>query len=68
MGVFWTTTDQRLAPVKATSVYADLHLEQVEVTALGDYKTESLAQHVNSYSVNQLVVRTYLHRACEWTG
>lgn len=47
----------------ATSVYADLNLEDVACTVKGDYRTDSLAQHVNTESVNELITRTYLHLA-----
>ena len=55
----------RLSPARSTTVQCDLHLDQVEVNAIGDYKTTSLAFHVNTPSVNELIVRTYLHRAVD---
>ncbi|KAL7419799.1 putative ATP-dependent helicase IRC3 [Cryptotrichosporon argae] len=54
-----------LAPVISTSVYADLDLASVEVGNTGDFKTSSLAQHVNTPALNDLVLRTYLHRAAD---
>lgn len=43
----------------------DLHLDNVETNAIGDYKTSSLAHQVNTPTVNDLIVRTYLHRAAD---
>ena len=54
-----------LSPAKSTSVHADLHLDQVELNQLGDYKTASLASRVNTPEVNKLVVGTYLHRCAD---
>lgn len=59
------SANNRLSPVKSTAVYADLQLGEVEMTPTGEYATASLAQHVNTPSVNLLIVRTYLHRAGE---
>lgn len=41
----------------------DMHLDDVETNVVGDYKTSSLAHHVNTATINDLIVRTYLHRA-----
>jgi len=57
------TADNRLSPVKATAVYADLNLDDVSVTTKGDYNATSLAAHVNTDATNSLIVRTWLHRA-----
>lgn len=56
--------DGWLSPVKSTAVYADLDLEEVAVSA-GDYRTSSLAKHVNKPELNSLIVRTWLYRAKE---
>lgn len=53
-----------LSPVKSTAVYADLDLDDVAITA-GDYRTSSLATHVNRPEINTLIVRTWLYRAKE---
>jgi ATP-dependent helicase IRC3 len=55
----------RLAPAKWTTVKADLDLSTVEVSSTGDYSTNSLAAHLDTPLVNQLIVRTYLHLASE---
>lgn len=41
----------------------DLHLDEVETNATGDYKTSSLSPYINTPTTNDLIVRTYLHRA-----
>lgn len=53
----------RLSPAKSTSVLADLDLGTVDLNHGGDYSTASLARHVDTPTVNDLIVRTYLHRA-----
>ncbi|GME78401.1 unnamed protein product [Ambrosiozyma monospora] len=44
-------------------VSAGLRLDEVEVTKgkNGDYKLDSLAEHVNTTKINELVLKTYLH-------
>lgn len=41
----------------------DLHLDEVETSETGDFRGSSLAPHVNTSTINDLIVRTYLHRA-----
>jgi ATP-dependent helicase IRC3 len=53
----------RLSPARSTTIQCDLHLDQVEVSSTGDFKTSSLAPHVNTPIINDLIVRSYLHRA-----
>jgi ATP-dependent helicase IRC3 len=55
--------NDRLSPARSTTIQCDLHLDQVEVSAAGDFKTSSLAPHVNTPTINDLIVRSYLHRA-----
>ncbi|KAL1410248.1 putative ATP-dependent helicase IRC3 [Vanrija albida] len=62
-GVEHMLSEGWLSPVKSTAVFADIDLEDVELNSSGEYKTTSLAHHVNTPEINQLVVRTYLHRA-----
>ncbi|WWD16731.1 hypothetical protein CI109_101162 [Kwoniella shandongensis] len=52
-----------LAPARSTTVKADLELVEVEINENGDFKPSSLASKVNTKEVNELIVRTYLHRA-----
>ncbi|KAK8861366.1 hypothetical protein IAR55_002185 [Kwoniella newhampshirensis] len=54
-----------LAPAKSTTVKTDLELGDVEINENGDFKTSSLASKVNTPEINELIVRTYLHRAAE---
>lgn len=58
-----TNIDHRLSPVKSTTVHCDLHLDEVETSETGDFKTASLGPHINTPTINDLIVRTYLHRA-----
>jgi ATP-dependent helicase IRC3 len=53
----------RLSPARSVTVKCDLHLDEVEVNASGDFKIASLSPHVNTSAINELLVRTYLHRA-----
>lgn len=57
-------SEKHLTPAKLTIVQADLELDEVE-TSSGDFKNTSLARKVNTTEINELIVRTYLHRACE---
>ena len=57
----WLTS--RLSPARSITVKCDLHLDEVEVNSTGDFKTSSLAPHVNTPAINDLIVRSYLHRA-----
>jgi ATP-dependent helicase IRC3 len=53
----------RLSPAESTTVKCDLDLSHVELNAQGDFNASSLASRVNTSQVNDLIVRTYLHRA-----
>jgi len=55
----------RLSPARSTTIQCDLHLDQVELNQIGDFKTSSLAPHVNTSTINDLIVRSYLHRAAD---
>lgn len=57
-------SEKHLAPAKLTIVKADLELDEVE-TSSGDFKNAALARKVNTTEINELIVRTYLHRASE---
>ncbi|OWZ74655.1 DEAD box family helicase [Cryptococcus neoformans Tu401-1] len=57
-------SEKHLTPAKLTIVQADLELDEVE-TSSGDFKNTSLARKVNTTEINELIVRTYLHRASE---
>lgn len=63
VGLCYLTDITRLSPAKSTTVRCDLHLDEVKISASGDYNTSSLAPHVNTPTINDLIVRTYLHRA-----
>ncbi|WVQ78706.1 hypothetical protein IAT38_000793 [Cryptococcus sp. DSM 104549] len=54
-----------LAPAKSTSVKAHLSLEGVELNKSGDFHMESLAAHMDTEDVNEIVVRSYLLRAAD---
>ena len=57
-------TDCRLCDVRFTSVHARLKLNEVTVnTKTGDFNAASLARVINTPTVNDLVVKTWLHRA-----
>ena len=54
----------RLCDVRFTSVRADLKLDGVTVNSrTGDFNATSLAQVVNTDTINELVVRTWFDRA-----
>ncbi|KAI9632391.1 P-loop containing nucleoside triphosphate hydrolase protein [Dioszegia hungarica] len=54
-----------LSPVRSTSVKCNLNLRTVELNSQGDFNAASLASHLNTPDVNNLVVGTYLHRASD---
>ena len=55
---------RRLCPAKATFVKTDLNLEEVAINPMtGDYSNPSLAQHLDTPEVRQVIVGTYLHLA-----
>ncbi|KAG6912005.1 hypothetical protein DXG01_000253 [Tephrocybe rancida] len=56
--------DQWLCDVRFTSVRANINLKDVTINSRsGDFNPSSLAQVVNSESINNLVVRTWIDRA-----
>lgn len=57
-------SEKHLTQAKLTIVKADLELDEVE-TSSGDFKNATLARKVNTPEINELIVRTYLHRACK---
>ncbi|ADV25374.1 DEAD box family helicase [Cryptococcus gattii E566] len=57
-------SEKHLTQAKLTTVKADLELDEVE-TSSGDFKNAALARKVNTPEINELIVRTYLHRASE---
>ncbi|RXK37471.1 hypothetical protein M231_05294 [Tremella mesenterica] len=57
--------DGWLSPVKSTTIQCDLHLDTVKLTSTGDYRTDSLALHINTPEISRLIVGTYLRRAKE---
>ena len=55
----------RLCNVRFTSVKADIDLGSVPVNSgTGDFNTSSLASVINTETINELVVRTWIDRAC----
>lgn len=55
----------RLCDVRFTSVRAQIDLSRVTVnTRNGDFNASSLAHVVNTDTINELVVRSWLDRAC----
>ncbi|KZT59816.1 P-loop containing nucleoside triphosphate hydrolase protein [Calocera cornea HHB12733] len=58
--------EQWLCDVRFTMVKANLNLRKVKVSSTtGDFKATSLAHVVNAQSINNLVVKTWLHRASD---
>ncbi|KAL1748461.1 P-loop containing nucleoside triphosphate hydrolase protein, partial [Schizophyllum fasciatum] len=58
--------EEWLCDVRFTSVHARLKLNEVTVNARsGDFNAASLARVINTPTVNDLVVRTWLHRAAQ---
>lgn len=56
----------RLSPTLFTAVQYDLDLPSLPTSsATGDFLTSSLAARVNTSAVNDLVVRSYLHKAAD---
>ncbi len=54
-----------MSPASFVAVNCALDLGSVRLTRDGDYSTASLVSKVNTPEINELVVRTYLHRASE---
>ncbi|KAI5836220.1 P-loop containing nucleoside triphosphate hydrolase protein [Schizophyllum commune Tattone D] len=58
--------EEWLCDVRFTSVHARLKLNEVTVnTKTGDFNAASLARVINTPTVNDLVVKTWLHRAAK---
>ena len=56
----------RLCNIRFTSVRADIDLQRVTISSVtGDFNPTSLAHVINTETVNDLVVKTWLDRACE---
>ncbi|KAF7985333.1 hypothetical protein HWV62_6533 [Athelia sp. TMB] len=56
--------EQWLCDVRFTSVKADINLSDVTISSVsGDFHATSLAHVINTETVNNLVVQTWLHRA-----
>jgi len=59
------TSMTRLCDVRFTTVQANLNLKEVTVhSKTGDFNPTSLAQVINTDTINQLIVQTWLDRAC----
>ena len=59
-------TQYRLCNVRFTTVRANIDLSEVTVNArTGEFNPTSLAHVVNTDVVNELVVRTWLDKACK---
>ncbi len=59
------TFTNRLCDVRFTSVRVNLNLENVIINVRnGDFNATSLAQVVNTSTMNDLVVKTWIDRAC----
>jgi hypothetical protein len=60
-----SSSQVRLCNVRFTSVKADINLKSVTVNSrTGDFNPSSLAQVVNTETINELIVRTWIDRAC----
>lgn len=55
----------RLSPAKSTTVQADLELDTVVLNSSGDFNTAALARKLNTGTIDDLIIRTYLYRAAE---
>jgi len=56
--------DKWLSPVRFTSVRTSIDLASVPTSALShDFRTSALADLMNTAALNQVIVRTWLHRA-----
>ena len=58
-------TERWLSPVRFTVIRAKLDLSSVKTLSAsggGDFQTTSLAKHVNTEQINELIVRTWLDR------
>ena len=53
----------RLSPAFATTVEANIHLDEVKTSNLGDFKTTELSEKMSTPQMNQLIVQTYSHLA-----
>ena len=57
-------SDLRLCDVRFTSVDANIDLKDVTINSrTGDFNPTSLAQVINTDTINRLVVQTWLDRA-----
>jgi ATP-dependent helicase IRC3 len=64
-----TSSIYRLCNIRFTSVRANINLKEVTVSShTGDFNPTSLAQVINTDAVNELVVRTWMDRACKLFG
>lgn len=62
-GCTWLTC-YRLCDVRFTTVHASINLKNVTVNSrTGDFNPTSLAQVVNTETVNNMVVKTWLDKA-----
>jgi len=56
----------RLCDIRFTSVKAKLKLDNVPMNSqTGDFNTSSLANHINVEPLRELVVKSWIDRACE---
>jgi len=56
----------RLCNIRFTSVRTDIDLQGVTISSItGDFNPTSLSHVINTQTVNDLVVKTWLDRACE---
>ena len=61
---FLTYSHPRLCDVRFTSVKAQINLQDVTISSrYGDFNPTSLAHVVNTDSINELVVRSWIDRA-----
>lgn len=61
---FLTYSHPRLCDVRFTSVKAQINLQDVTINSRnGDFNPTSLAHVVNTDSINELVVRSWIDRA-----
>lgn len=59
----------RLCEARFTTVSADIDLREVKISvATGDFTASSLAHVINTESVNDLIVKSWLDLACRCLG
>lgn len=68
-GILEMINDKWLCEGKFTTVKVDVDLSSVEVTsATDDFKLDKLSKVMNTPQVNEIVLKTYMHKSAEQVG